>query len=82
MSHCVERGKASRQHDRNALVSPETGLALKSANIAVGDWYVAYGRSVQSAQAPLRLSSLQAISPFIPPRYSHGVLRVFALGEA
>jgi hypothetical protein len=27
----------------SALVSPETGLAIVSANIAVGDWCVALG---------------------------------------
>ncbi len=39
----------------NALVSPETGLALESANIAVGDWYVAMGFGRCGGSTPLQL---------------------------
>ena len=49
----------------NALVSPETGLATMSANVAVGDWYVAAGnrRCVRGASLCAIFGSFR--------RYSH-----------
>jgi hypothetical protein len=67
----------------NALVSPETGLATMSANVAVGDWYVAAGiRRCVEALVPPRPSAPIGDFPFEPPRCLRmGFIGVSAAGE-
>ena len=76
-------GKAIRQHDGNALVSPETGLAMMYANVAVGDWYVAGRLSGADLLKCLRSPHPSRDFPFLGSALdSHGRISVFAHGGA
>src|SRR6266403_2432370 len=75
-SHCVGRGKAGRRHDSHALVSPETGLTMMSANVAVGDWYVAVGSAVHGTNAAASLVPLKRFHLPFPLAGRIGVARL------
>jgi hypothetical protein len=50
MSHCALRRawEGGSHASCHALVSPETGLVTKVANIAAGDWCIAVGNGTQA----------------------------------